>query len=62
MEKKITVPLILLLLGMVFTIVGAVFKLMHWPMTNVLLVIGLICEAIGLILLISNAMNKLKEK
>lgn len=61
MEAKYKIPLILLILGMAITIIGALFKLMHWPMANVLLFIGLICEAVGLIMLISRAMRKLKD-
>ena len=61
MEAKYKIPLILLILGMAITIIGALFKLMHWPMANVLLFIGLICEAVGLITLISRAMRKLKD-
>lgn len=62
MERKFRTPLRLLLLGMAITIVGALFKIMHWPSANILLGIGLICEAVGLIMLISNAMNKLKDE
>lgn len=61
MERKFRTPLRLLLLGMAITIVGGLFKIMHWPSANILLGIGLICEAIGLIMLIANAMNKLKD-
>lgn len=61
MERKFRTPLRLLLLGMAITIVGALFKIMHWPLANILLGIGLICEAVGLIMLIANAMNKLKD-
>jgi hypothetical protein len=61
MEAKYKIPLILLILGMAITIIGALFKLMHWPMANVLLFIGLICEAVGLIMLISRTMRKLKD-
>ncbi|MBD3725259.1 MAG: hypothetical protein IE891_10920 [Flavobacteriaceae bacterium] len=62
MNNKFKTPLRLLLLGMAITIVGALFKIMHWPAANILLGIGLICEAVGLFMLISNAMNKLKDK
>ena len=52
MKKQYTIPLVLFLLGMVITIVGALFKLMHWPGANIMLTIGMITEAIALISLI----------
>jgi len=62
MLSKFRNPLRLLLLGMAITIVGALFKIMHWPSANILLGIGLICEAIGLVMLIAKGMDKLKDK
>ena len=61
MNSKFKTPLILLIIGMLLVIFGATFKIMHWPSANILLVIGLICEAVGLIMLIVNAMGKLKD-
>ena len=52
MKKKYIVPLVLFLLGMVITIIGALFKLMHWPGANFLLIIGMLTEAIAIITLI----------
>lgn len=52
-EKKIyaAIPW-LLAIGSMFVIVGALFKLMYWPGANVLLLLGLVMEAIGIPLLI----------
>lgn len=52
MKKQYTIPLVLFLLGMVITIVGALFKLMHWPGANIMLTIGMLAEATALISLI----------
>ena len=52
MKKQYTVPLVLFLLGMVITIIGELFKLMHWPGANFMLIIGMLTEAIASITLI----------
>ena len=52
MKKQYTVPLVLFLLGMAITIIGALFKIMHWPGANFMLTIGMTTEAIALITLI----------
>ena len=52
MKKQYTIPLVLFLLGMVITIIGSLFKIMHWPGANFMLTIGMITEAIALITLI----------
>ena len=52
MKKQYTIPLVLFLLGMVITIVGALFKLMHWPGANIMLTIGMLDESTALISLI----------
>ena len=52
MKKQYIVPLVLFLLGMVITIIGALFKLMHWPGANFMLIIGMLTEAIAIITLI----------
>ena len=52
MKKQYTVPLVLFLLGMAITIIGALFKIMHWPGANFMLTIGMLTEAIAIITLI----------
>ena len=52
MKKQYIVPLVFFLLGMAITIIGALFKIMHWPGANFMLPIGMITEAIALITLI----------
>jgi hypothetical protein len=60
MKKKYIVPLVLFLLGMVITIIGALFKLMHWPGANFMLMIGMLSEAIAIITLIVVLLKKMK--
>lgn len=52
MKKRYTASLVFFLLGMAVTIVGALFKLMHWPGANFMLTIGMLTEAIAIITLI----------
>lgn len=52
MKKQYIVPLVLFLLGMVITIIGSLFKIMHWPGANFMLTIGMLTEAIAIITLI----------
>ena len=58
--KKYRIPLILFLLGMTITIIGALFKLMHWPGANIMLIIGMLTEAIAIITLIAVLLKKTK--
>lgn len=62
MEIKQKKALKFIFLGMAITVVGALFKIMHWPYATILLILGLLLEAVGLIMLITKAMNKLKDK
>ena len=52
MKKKYTVPLVLFLLGMAITIIGSLFKIMHWPGAGLMLTVGMLTEAIAIITLI----------
>ena len=40
--------LILMLAGMIVVIVGALFRIMHWPGSTVILIFGLAAEVIAL--------------
>jgi len=40
--------LILMLAGMVVVIVGALFRIMHWPGSTIILIAGLAAEVIAL--------------
>ena len=52
MIKTYRVPFVLILLGMVVTIIGSLFKIMHWPGANFMLIIGMLIEALAIIVLI----------
>ena len=52
MKKQYIVPLVLFLLGMAITIIGSLFKLMHWPGAGIMLTVGMLTEAIAIITLI----------
>ena len=60
MKKQYIVPLVLFLLGMAITIIGSLFKIMHWPGANFMLTIGMITEAIALITLIVVLLKNIK--
>lgn len=61
MNSKFRAPLGLLLLGMAITFIGGLLKIMHCPFANILLGIGLLSEANGLIMLIVNSMKKIND-
>lgn len=52
MKSQYKIPLVLFLFGMLFTIVGALFKIMHWPFASMLLIVGTLSEAIAIISII----------
>ena len=58
MKNEYKIPFIIFLLGMVITIVGALFKIMHWPFANVTLIAGMGLEAAGIISLIVKIAKK----
>jgi len=60
MKKQYTIPLVLFLLGMVITIIGSLFKLMHWPGAGIMLTVGMLTEAIAIITLIVIILRKTK--
>lgn len=52
MQKKYLPSLIVFLIGMILTIIGLLFKIMHWPGASIILIIGMLSEAAALIILI----------
>ena len=60
MNNKYKIPLVLFLLGVLFTIVGAFFKIMHWPFASLLLMAGMLSEAVAIISIISIVLKKSK--
>lgn len=57
MIKQYKIPLIMFLLGMVITIIGALFKIMHWPFASGLLIIGMTLEVIAIFFLIATLLK-----
>lgn len=49
---KIKHLLVVILIGFLWTIVGALFKIQHWPYANEILVIGTLIKVLFIILLI----------
>jgi hypothetical protein len=60
MKKQYTLPILFFTLGIAITIIGALFKIMHWPGANALLMTGLLSEAAALIILIISIAKRLK--
>lgn len=53
--------LILFILSAVITVIGALFKVMHWPYASIMLIIGMGGEALCGILLIVKLMKGNKD-
>jgi hypothetical protein len=58
MKKNYILLLILFIFGVVITILGACFKIMHWPGAKIMLLLGMLAEAIALIILIYKMLKK----
>jgi hypothetical protein len=58
MKKQFSIPFTFFLLGMAITIIGALFKLMHWPGANRILIVGMITEAFAILTLIITILKK----
>ena len=60
--KQLLVPFIILLIGVAVTILGAVFKIQHWPNGSLILTLGTFIEFcaifLGIIKLIKIARQK----
>jgi hypothetical protein len=60
MKKQYALPILFFTLGIAITIIGALFKIMHWPGATILLSTGLLAEATALIVLIISIAKRLK--
>lgn len=58
MLKQFKSVIWLLILGAVFTVVGALLKVMHLPGANILLILGLLFQGIGLLTLVVKLLKK----
>lgn len=52
---------IVFLSGLMITLIGALFKLMHWPYGNLLLIIGFACKAFSILILIITLIKTSKK-
>jgi len=52
MKEQYKIPLVLFLFGMIITIIGSLFKIMHWPYSNLLLIFGMISEILAIFIVI----------
>lgn len=52
MKNQYKLPLILFLIGMILTIIGSLFKLMHWLGATIMLTVGMLTEVAAIITLI----------
>lgn len=60
MKKQYVLPILFFIIGISFTIIGALFKIMHWPGATIILATGLLAEATALIILIISILKRLK--
>ncbi|UGS22233.1 GldL-related protein [Flavobacterium cyclinae] len=58
MKNQFKIPLVLFLIGMIISVVGALFKLMHWPGANIILIMGMLIEAGAILSLIITIVKK----
>ena len=47
--KQLRLPILLLFFGLVVTIIGILFKILHWSFASEILTIGLLTEAFGIL-------------
>lgn len=60
MENKYKITFVLLIIGAVITVIGTLFRIMHWPFGSVLLTVGVLIEMISLLSLIVVLLKKNK--
>lgn len=62
MLQKFLYIIIFFLLGILFVIVGALFKIIHYPNGNLVLLIGMLFKSLALILLIIKIVKQPKKE
>lgn len=60
--RAFIVPIILLLIGFVLTIIGSLFKIMHWQFANEVFIIGTGFKVLALVLGILKLIKIYKAK
>ncbi|WP_372529683.1 hypothetical protein, partial [Winogradskyella sp.] len=46
-KRKLIPAIIIFLLGLIITVIGALFKIQHWPYGNEILIFGNLLEILG---------------
>lgn len=59
---KLIPAISIFLLGLIFTILGALFKIQHWQFASELLTIGNLIEVVGIIIAIITLLRIYKSK
>lgn len=62
MTMKIKHALVIFILGFLINLIGALFKIMHWPFANILLVVATFLEVAGGILFLVKILTHPKIK
>jgi hypothetical protein len=61
-QKRLIPGLVIFLFGLTGTIIGALFKIQHWPYGSEVLAIGSLIEIIGVVWLIMSLINIYRSK
>jgi len=59
--RKYLLPIVTILFGLMLTILGALFKIMHWSYASILLTFGMFLEALGILILIIKLIQHSKK-
>ncbi len=51
-KRRIIPGIVVFLFGLVFTTIGALFKILHWPYSSEILSIGSLIEVSGIVMVI----------
>lgn len=49
--KQFILPIVIFIFGVIFNILGALFKIQHWPFAPELLTLGVLIEVVSLVVL-----------
>ena len=61
-RRRLIPAIVVFLLGLAVTIIGALFKIQHWPYGNEILTIGNLIEVLGLVIAILLLIKVYKSK
>lgn len=61
-KKKLIPSIVIFLIGVIITIIGALFKIQHWPYGSEILLLGNVIEILGIVLAIFTLIKIYKSK